>query len=145
MRSTRSTRRPDRSSSMAEAITYLRSRTTRKPSAKTLKSCSKSSLFPPRKESPLTPADWELNRGRVELRAAVAAQPTDPEEVGFPSARQIVALKRRVLRGGTMSNESVHIITSHDPEEISRDDLKKLKREYWAIESDFHTSITAST
>ena len=72
------------------------------------------------------------------MRAATAAAPTDPEEVGFPAARQIVGLKRRVLRDGKMSNESVLIITSHDPDEVSRDDLKRFKRQYRRIESDFH-------
>ncbi len=74
----------------------------------------------------------------MELRAAIAGQPTDPEEVGFTSAAQIVCLNRRVLRDGRMSNEAVHIISSLKPREASPDDLKKIKRDYWSIESDLH-------
>ena len=75
----------------------------------------------------------------MELRTVTGCQPTDPEEVAFPSARQIVALNRRVLRGDKkMSNETVHLITSLEPEKASGEAIKKMKRDYWKIESALH-------
>ena len=75
----------------------------------------------------------------MELRTVTGSQPTDPEEVAFPTARQIVALNRRVLRDGEkMSNETVHLITRLEPEKASSEAIKKMKRDYWKIESALH-------
>ncbi|MFM8765979.1 MAG: hypothetical protein ACKOEZ_14265 [Spartobacteria bacterium] len=84
------------------------------------------------------PAELELNRGRVELRFISGCEPTDPEQVGFPSARQAACLTRMVLRDDKMSKESVHLITSLDAGKASAKDLKKMKRDYWGIESQLH-------
>jgi predicted transposase YbfD/YdcC len=77
----------------------------------------------------------------VELRAVTGSEATDPEQAGFPSARQIVGLNRRVLGAGQMSNETVHLISSLEPQKASSDDLKKIKRAYWRIESDLHSRL----
>ena len=74
----------------------------------------------------------------MEFRASIASAPTDPEQVGFPSARQIVCLNRRVLRDARISNETVHLISSLEPRKASCHDLKKIKRDYWRIESQLH-------
>ena len=107
---------------------------------KALEGCLTRSLAaPPRGQAPPSTEDWELNRGRVELRTVTGSQPTDPEEVAFPTARQIVALNRRVLRDGEkMSNETVHLITRLEPEKASSEAIKKMKRDYWKIESALH-------
>ncbi len=64
---------------------------------------------------------------------------TTPGQAGFPCARQIVALNRRVLGGdGKMSNETVHLISSLEPDGASAGEIKAIKRSYWRIESDLH-------
>lgn len=80
----------------------------------------------------------ELNRGRVEMRFISGCEPTDPEQTGFPSARQVASLTRVVLREDKMSKETVHLITSLDATKASGKDLKKIKRDYWGIESKLH-------
>jgi len=75
----------------------------------------------------------------VELRTVTGSEETTPAQSGFPGARQIVALNRRVLgEDGKMSNETVHLISSLEPEATCAGDLKKIKRSYWKIESDLH-------
>ena len=101
--------------------------------------CWQSSLFLPRKPSPPAASDWELNRSRAELRTVTGSEETNPEQCGFPSARQIVGLNRRVLlKNGKMTNETVILISSLEPQEASAEDIKKIKRAYWRIESDLH-------
>jgi predicted transposase YbfD/YdcC len=95
--------------------------------------------FSPREQTPPELADWELNRGRVELRTVADCQETTPGQSGFPCARQILVLNRRVLgKDGKMSNETGHLITSLEPPGPSANDLKAIKRAYWMIESDLH-------
>ena len=65
-------------------------------------------------------------------------EPTDPEQVGFPSARQIAAVTRMVIRKDKKSNETVRLITSLDASKASGKDLKEIKRDYWGIESKLH-------
>lgn len=75
----------------------------------------------------------------MELRTVTGSEQTTPEQSGFPCARQIVALNRRVLgKDGKMSNETVHLISSLDPEATCANELKFIKRAYWRIESDLH-------
>ena len=78
----------------------------------------------------------------MELRYISGCEPTDPEQVGFPAARQIASLTRMVLRNNKgiykRSKEVVHLITSLDPQQASSNDLKKIKRDYWGIESKLH-------
>jgi len=78
----------------------------------------------------------------VELRYISACEATDPEQVGFPAARQIASLTRVVWRKNKekdkRSKETVNLITSLDPQQASGSDLKKIKRDYWGIESKLH-------
>jgi predicted transposase YbfD/YdcC len=74
----------------------------------------------------------------VELRFISSCEATDPEQVGFPSARQMASLTRLVLRKDKTSKETVHLITSLDESKASGKDLKKIKRDYWGIESKLH-------
>lgn len=43
-----------------------------------------------------------------------------------------------VLRGDKKSKETVRLLTSIDAGKASGGDLKKIKRDYWAIESNLH-------
>jgi len=63
---------------------------------------------------------------------------TDPEQVGFPSARQVASVTRLVLRKDKTSEETVRLITSLDASKASGKDLKDIKRDYWGIESKLH-------
>ncbi len=104
-----------------------------------LAGCLKSSLFPPREELRPVLADWEFNRGRWEWRTVISSEATDPRQAGFPSARQAICLKRRVLhKDKKTSDENVHIISSLEPQKLNAADIKKIKRDYWSIESEFH-------
>ena len=97
-----------------------------------------SSLFPPRKPTLPQPGDWELNRGRIELRFVAGCEPTDPEQAGFPSARQVASVTRIVIRKDKKSKETVRLITSLSASKASGKDLKEIKRDYWGIESKLH-------
>lgn len=77
----------------------------------------------------------------MELRAVAGREATDPPQAGFPSARQIVCIQRRVLRAGRMSHQTVHLISRLDPQQTCAAELKQIKREYWSIESDFHSRL----
>lgn len=76
------------------------------------------------------------------MRFISGCEPTDPEQAGFPSARQIASLTRVVLRKDKdkyrRSKETVHLLTSLDEQRASGQDLKKIKRDYWGIESKLH-------
>ena len=72
------------------------------------------------------------------MRFISGCEPTDPEQAGFPSARQIASLTRLVLRKDKTSEETVRLNTSLDASKASGKDLKKIKRDYWAIESKLH-------
>lgn len=67
-----------------------------------------------------------------------ASEPTDPEQVGFPSARQIASVTRMVLRKDKKSKETVHLISSLDESQASAKELKAISRDYWGIESKLH-------
>lgn len=76
------------------------------------------------------------------MRFISGCEPTDPEQVGFPAARQIASLTRMVLRKTKekykRSKEIVHLITSLEAQQASGNDLKKIKRDYWGVESQLH-------
>lgn len=72
------------------------------------------------------------------MRFISGCEPTDPEQAGFPSARQVASVTRLILREDKMSKETVHLITSLDASKASGQDLKKIKRDYWGIESKLH-------
>jgi len=100
--------------------------------------CSVSSPFLPREVAIPKPEDWELNRGRVELRYVSGYQQTDPEEAGFPAARQIASVTRVFMRKDKKSKETVLLLTGLDANKANGENLKKIKRAYWGIESQLH-------
>jgi predicted transposase YbfD/YdcC len=68
-------------------------------------------------------------------------QETTPERVGFPGARTIARLKRRVRRKGEKTTEIVYLISSLTLEQLAAAGFLKLKRGYWVIESRLHHAL----
>jgi hypothetical protein len=64
-----------------------------------------------------------------------------PEQVGFPGARLIARLRRRVQRQGKKSTEEVHLITSLTLEQLQALGWIQLNRGYWVIESRLHHAL----
>jgi len=58
-----------------------------------------------------------------------------PAQAGFPGARLIARLRRRVRRKGRKSTEIVYLISSLTLEELQAQGWLKLKRDYWIMES----------
>ena len=67
-----------------------------------------------------------------------------PERVGFPGARLIGRLRRRVRRNGKKSTERVYLISSLSAEQLDAAGWIKLKRGYWVIESRLHHALDVS-
>jgi hypothetical protein len=67
-----------------------------------------------------------------------------PEQVGFPGARLIARLKRRVRRHGQKSTETAYLISSLSPQQLDARGWLKLKRGYWVIESRLHHALDVS-
>jgi hypothetical protein len=67
-----------------------------------------------------------------------------PEQVGFPGARLIARLKRRVRRRGQKSTEIVYLISSLTLDQLTAAGWLKLKRGYWVIESRLHHPLDVS-
>lgn len=67
-----------------------------------------------------------------------------PERVGFPGARLIARLRRRVRRQGKQSTETVYLISSLTLEQLDALGWLKLKRGYWMIESRLHQALDVS-
>jgi predicted transposase YbfD/YdcC len=85
----------------------------------------------------------ERNRGRREIRALDCREVT-PEQAGFPGARSIARLKRRVRRQGRKSTETVYLISSLTLEQLDAAGWIQLKRGYWVIESRLHHALDVS-
>lgn len=67
-----------------------------------------------------------------------------PEQVGFPGARLIARLKRRVRRNSRKTTETVYLISSLTLEQLNALGWIKLKRGYWVIESRLHHALDVS-
>jgi hypothetical protein len=64
--------------------------------------------------------------------------------VGFPGARLIARLRRRVRRQGIASTETVYLISSLNLKQLDASGWIKLKRGYWVIESRLHQALDIS-
>ncbi len=64
--------------------------------------------------------------------------------MGFPGARLIARLQRRVRRKGNKSTETVYLISSLTLEQLDALGWIKLKRGYWVIESRLHHALDVS-
>ena len=71
-------------------------------------------------------------------------QEVSPEQVGFPGARLLARLQRRVRRHGPKSTETVPLIRSLTPKQLDARGWLKLKRGYWVIESRLHHALDVS-
>lgn len=67
-----------------------------------------------------------------------------PAQVGFPGARLIARLRRRVRRKGHTSTETVYLISSLTLEALDALGWLQLKRGYWIIESRLHHALDVS-
>ena len=64
--------------------------------------------------------------------------------MGFPGARLIARLRRRVRRHGKKSTETVYLISSLTLEQLDARGWLQLKRGYWVIESRLHQALDLS-
>lgn len=64
--------------------------------------------------------------------------------MGFPGARLIARLRRRVRRHGHTSTETVYLISSLTLEQLDARGWLRLKRGYWIIESKLHQALDVS-
>jgi len=85
----------------------------------------------------------ERNRSRREIRVLECREVT-PEQVGFPGARLIARLRRRVRRHGQKTTETVYLISSLTLEQLDALGWIRLKRGYWVIESRLHHALDVS-
>ena len=85
----------------------------------------------------------ERNRSRREIRV-LECREVSPEQVGFPGARLIARLRRRVRRKGKSSTETVYLISSLTLDQLNALGWIKLKRGYWVIESRLHHALDVS-
>ena len=64
--------------------------------------------------------------------------------MGFPGARLIARLQRRVRRHGRRTSETVYLISSLSLDQLDALGLLRLKRGYWVIESKLHHALDIS-
>ena len=77
-----------------------------------------------------------LAHGRLEQRTLLAV--VAPPDLGFPFARQVLRLERRIINkrtGEMLSQETVYAVTSLAPHQASPSELLKLWRTHWQIEA----------
>ncbi len=67
-----------------------------------------------------------------------------PAQVGFPGARLIARLRRRVRRQGKKTTETVYLISSLTLAQLDALGWLRLKRGYWIIESRLHHALDVS-
>ena|ERR1039458_453157 len=102
-----------------------------------------SNELPPRPTAQTRAYTRERNRGRREIRVLTAVEVT-PAQVGFPGARTIAKLVRRVRRKKKVTTETVYLITSLSLDQLDARGILKNKRLYWVIESRLHHPLDIS-
>lgn len=85
----------------------------------------------------------ERNCNRREIRLLECREVT-PEQVGFPGARLIARLRRRVRSHGRKTTETVYLISSLTLDQLDALGWLRLKRNYWVIESRLHHALDVS-
>src|SRR5207247_2463305 len=85
----------------------------------------------------------ERNRSRRDI-GVLECREVSPEQVGFPRARLIARLRRRVRRKAKKTTETVYLISSLTLEQLDALGWIKLKRGYWVIESRLHHALDVS-
>jgi len=82
-----------------------------------------------------------MNRGRRERRQ-IHTQSATPEFACFPHVEQIAQLYRHI---GEHKPETVHLITSRQPDQLNATQWLQADREYWGVEGGLHQRLDAST
>src|SRR5437867_13350736 len=100
-------------------------------------------MYPPRPTAQTRALTRECNRSRREIRL-LECQEVTPAQVGFPGARLIAQLRRRVRRKGHNTTETVYLISSVTLEELDALGWVQLTRGYWVMESRLQHSSDAS-
>ncbi len=85
-------------------------------------------------------ASRQLNKGRDEIRTLISA-PIGAESADFPLVAQAARLTR-ITNG--KKTDSVELLTSRAPEQLTALDWLKLNRQSWGIESGLHQRLDVS-
>lgn len=89
---------------------------------------------------------YEINRGRPEARSLLRYDIT-PEQASFPCAAQAAKMKRFIDRPSKKSPQKVeceYLLTSLSHSELNAEQMLKLDRDYWGIESGLHQRLDVS-
>jgi len=88
---------------------------------------------------------YEINRSRPEARSLLRFDIT-PSQAGFPHAAQAAEMKRFLDRPSKREEkvECEYLLTSLSPEELNAEQMLRLDREYWGIESGLHQRLDIS-
>ena len=88
---------------------------------------------------------YEINRSRPEARSLLRFDIT-AQQAGFPHAAQAAEMKRFIDRPSKREEkvECEYLLTSLSPEELDAEQMLRLDREYWGIESGLHQRLDIS-
>ncbi len=88
---------------------------------------------------------YEINRSRPEARSLLRFDIT-PSQAGFPHAAQAAEMKRFLDRPSKREEkvECEYLLTSLSREELNAEQMLRLDREYWGIESGLHQRLDIS-
>lgn len=89
---------------------------------------------------------YEINRSRPEARSLLRFDIT-PEQAGFPHAAQAAEMKRFIDRPSKREEqvECEYLLTSLPPSQLDAEQMLKLDRDYWGIESGLHQRLDVSS
>jgi len=98
-------------------------------------------LFPPQRPDDLAQS-YEINRGRPEARSLLRFDVT-PEQAGFPHAAQAAEMTRFIDRRSKREEqvECEYLLTSLSRKELDAEQMLRLDRDYWGIESGLHQRL----
>ena len=89
---------------------------------------------------------YEINRGRPESRSLLRYDVT-PAQAGFPHAAQAAEMKRFIDRRSKKAPQEVeceYLLTSLSHSELNAEQMLRLDRDYWGIESGLHQRLDVS-
>ena len=98
-------------------------------------------LFPPEDLA----QRYEINRSRPEARSLWRSDIT-PEQAGFPHAAQVAEMKRFIDRASKTKEEveCEYLLSSLSREKLNAEQMLRLDRDYWGIESGMHQRLDVS-
>lgn len=88
---------------------------------------------------------YEINRSRPEARSLLRFDIT-PVQAGFPHAAQAAKMQRFIDRPSKQEEtlECEYLITSLTRNQLNAEEMLKLDRDYWGIESGLHQRLDVS-